>query len=190
MDNTRIKISSIVESQLPIFVRENFPLVKEFLTEYYRSLDVKGGVYNIIQNIDDHIKVDKNSNLVESTFLISNVSLIDNVINVDSTDGFPDTYGLIKIDSEVILYKNKTRTTFEGCVRGFSAITSYRSGLDENFTFENTLSEIHNVGTENNPKTVLNLSILFLKKYFEKTKKQFLPGFEGRKFFEFYLEKK
>ena len=184
MDNTRIKISSIVESQLPIFVRENFPLVKEFLTEYYRSLDVKGGVYNIIQNIDDHIKVDKNSNLVESTFLISNVSLIDNVINVDSTDGFPDTYGLIKIDSEVILYKNKTRTTFEGCVRGFSAITSYRSGLDENFTFENTLSEIHNVGTENNPKTVLNLSILFLKKYFEKTKKQFLPGFEGRKFFE------
>lgn len=184
MDNTRIKISSVVTSQLPNFVRENFPLAEEFLKEYYRSLDYDSGVYDILQNIDKQIKVDKTANLIKSTVLTGDVNFIDKTINVTSTEGFPDTYGLIKIDSEIILYKNKTSTSFENCARGFSAITSYRSGVEENFLFEDTLVNEHFVGTEDNPNKVLNLSILFLEQYYKKTKKQFLPGFEGRKFFE------
>ncbi len=32
----------------------------------------------------------------------------------------------IKIDEEIITYTSKTDTTFNGCVRGFCGITSYR----------------------------------------------------------------
>jgi hypothetical protein len=177
MNNTRIKINSVVENQLPLFVRENFPLVEEFLREYYKSLDLQGGVYDILQNIDEQIKVDNSSNTVESTALEFAVGFLDRTVTVSSTVGFPDYYGLIKIDSEIILYKKKTDTTFEDCVRGFSAISSYTD--DENFIFEDTLTETHSEGS-----IVTNLSVLFLKEFYNKTKKQFLPGFEGRSFYE------
>ena len=35
MSNTRVKIGSIVQNQLPDFVQEEYPLVGEFLKEYY-----------------------------------------------------------------------------------------------------------------------------------------------------------
>ncbi len=36
MNNTRISLNSVIENQLPLFVRENFPLVEEFLRDYYK----------------------------------------------------------------------------------------------------------------------------------------------------------
>ena len=178
MTETRIKISSIVENQLPQFVVEEFPLVSEFLSQYYTSLESQGNVSDIIQNIDQYIKVDRLANLVESTTLLSNVTFFDTTINVTSTIGFPESYGLLLIDSEVITYTSKTSTTFEGCVRGFSGITSYE--IKDELTFSETQSEEHTASTN-----VTNLSILFLKEFFKKIKKQITPGFEDR---ELYFE--
>ena len=175
MNNTRIKISSVIESQLPIFVRENFPLVEEFLGEYYKSLDLQGGVYDILQNIDQYIKVDNSSNTIDSTTLSSSIGYRDNRVTVNSTLGFPDYYGMIKIDNEIILYKTKTETTFEDCVRGFSGISSYESGGSESLLFEDTLASPHNSGV-----SIINLSTIFLREFYKKTKKQFLPGFDDR----------
>ena len=143
MNNTRIKISSVIESQLPIFVRENFPLVEEFLGEYYKSLDLQGGVYDILQNIDQYIKVDNSSNTIDSTTLSSSIGYRDNRVTVNSTLGFPDYYGMIKIDNEIILYKTKTETTFEDCVRGFSGISDYSVGNTEDFIFTSTEIQEH-----------------------------------------------
>jgi hypothetical protein len=179
MENTRIKISSIVESQLPLFVREDYPLVTELLTEYYRSLEFKGSSYDLLQNIDQYVKVNNLSNLVENTTLTSDIDLIDDVIYVDNTEGFPNTYGLIYIDSEIILYKSKTLTSFNECIRGFSGITEFSVGNTEDFSFNATERESHISET-----LVVNLSSLFLKEFFLKTKKQFLPGFDGRELYE------
>jgi hypothetical protein len=104
MENTRVKISSIVESQLPLFVREDYPLVTELLTEYYKSLESKGSSYDIVQNIDSYVKVNNLSNLVENCKLTSNVSFSDTTINVDNTDGFPKSYGLLLINDEMKLF--------------------------------------------------------------------------------------
>ena len=57
MTETRIKISSIVENQLPQFVLEEFPLVSEFLSQYYISLESQGNVSDILQNIDNISKL-------------------------------------------------------------------------------------------------------------------------------------
>jgi hypothetical protein len=175
MSNTRIKINSIVQNQLPDFVREEFPLVQDFLFEYYSSLENQSGTLDLIQNIDQYVKVDSLANLTESTTLLQDLNYFNQSISVESTAGFPDRYGLILIDNEIITYKSKTSTTFEDCVRGFSGITEYGSELN----FQETNSETHTQGT-----TVSNLSILFLKEFFRKLKIQITPGFEDRKFYE------
>lgn len=175
MKNTKVKISSIVESQLPLFVREEYPLVSELLTEYYRSLEFDGSVYDILQNIDQYVKVNNLTNLVESTTLESNVSFTDETVVVASTEGFPSSYGLIYLDNEIILYKSKTSTEFNNCVRGFSGITEFSVGNTEEFLFNSTDASEHNQGT-----SVVNLSSLFLKEFFIKIKKQFVPGFDNR----------
>ena len=139
----RIKISSIVESQLPLFVREEYPLVSELLTEYYKSLESKGSSYDILQNIDQYVKVNNIANLVEKTHLSSDVGFADDIINVDSTKGFPQTYGLIQIDDEIILYKSKTDTSFVDCVRGFSGVTEYSVGNTEDLSFSSSEIQEH-----------------------------------------------
>ena len=173
MTETRIKISSVLNNQLPQFVREEFPLVSEFLSQYYVSLENQGGTSDILQNIDQYVKVDNLTNLIESTTLTSEVTFFDSVINVSSTAGFPDSYGLLLIDSEIITYTSKTSTTFEGCVRGFSGITSY-----DELKFEESDSQQHISGS-----IVNNLSILFLKEFLVKVKKQITPGFETRELY-------
>ena len=158
MRETRIKISSIIQNQLPEFVKEEFPLVSEFLSQYYISLESKGHTSDILQNIDQYIKVDNLTNLIESTELSSNVTFFDTTISVDSTLGFPDSYGLILIDSEIITYTSKTSTSFEGCIRGFNGTTSYE--IKDQLSFSETQAEEHILSTE-----VFNLSILFLKEF-------------------------
>jgi len=178
MQSTRIKISSIVESQLPDFVRTEYPLVEELFKEYYSSLDSVGLPYDILSNIDKYVKVDNVADTVESTILSNDVLDTDDEIEVSSTKGFPKTYGLIKINNEIILYKSKTDTTFLDCSRGFSGITKYSSNNVEDLEFSTSLSANHT-----SEDVVENLSGLILKQFFGKIKKQFLPGFEGRELY-------
>ena len=86
---------------------------------------------------------------------------------------------MIKIGSEVITYTGITSTTFTGCVRGFSGVTSYQgSNTPDELVFEDTDIDQHKSGT-----TVTNLSVLFLKQFFTKVKKQITPGFENRELY-------
>lgn len=175
MEKTRIKISSVVESQLPSYVRDDFPLVSELLTEYYQSLESKGSPLDIIQNIDQYIKTNELYNVVETTTLTNEVNRFDDTISVSTTEGFPKSYGLILVNNEIILYKSKTSTSFIDCSRGFSGITEYSVGNSEDFTFSSSETVNHANGS-----TVKNLSSLFLKEFFNKVKGQFAFGFENR----------
>jgi len=178
MVDTRIKISSVVENQLPAFVREDFPLVGEFLSQYYTSVENQGAVLDILQNIDKYIKVEQLTNLTDSTSTTSSIGFSDDTINVVSTSGFPDSYGIIQIDSEIITYTSKTETAFNGCVRGFSGVTSYQDKNKPDHLVFST-SEIVEHDTDS---LVLNLSVLFLKEFYKKVKRQLVPGFEDREF--------
>jgi hypothetical protein len=180
MLENRIKISSIVENQLPEFVREEYPLVSEFLSQYYFSLESQGNPSDIIQNIDNYVKVDNLTNLIEFTNLTSDISFFDNEIFVESTEGFPNSYGLILIDDEIITYKSKTNTSFTECIRGFSGVTSFNNpNQEDQLVFKETESSEHSTNSKVN-----NLSILFLKEFFTKIKKQITPGLENKDFYE------
>jgi hypothetical protein len=167
----RIPVSSIVDYQLPAFVREEYPLFSEFLKQYYLSDTSE----ILVQNLDKNLDLDVIFNLKSETVLTDNVGFNDTTIFVESTTGFSDLNGLIKIDDEIILYTSKTENSFIGCVRGFSGI----SKIDKQFLeFSETELETHSNGSQ-----VLNLSNLYLQQFALHIKKQISPGFEERNFF-------
>jgi hypothetical protein len=180
MPNKTVKISSIIQNQLPQFVREEFPLAQEFLSQYYSSIENQSLPIDLIENIDAYIKIDNILNVLDSTPLISDISTFDDTIFVDSTYGFPETYGLLQINSEIITYKSKTENSFNECVRGFSGITSYQDPLNsDRLIFSESEASSHISG-----ENVTNLSVLFLKEFLIKIKKQITPGFEGRNLYQ------
>ena len=177
MSDNRIQFSTVVQNQLPSYVREEFPLVADFLSQYYLAQEFKGAPLDLIQNIDQYIKLDKTTNTVDSEYLYADIDIDDTTIQIDllkSTSGtrnFPDSYGLLKIGDEIITYTGKTVNSFTGCVRGFSGIDS----LDNELQFSETEAESHAAGS-----TIENLSDLFLKQFLLKTKVQLVPGLESR----------
>ena len=176
----RVKVSHFIESQIPQFLNEESPLFKEFLEQYAYSQEHKGGVEDLATNISNYKQISafNNETLIPYTALTQFIFAGDDTINVLSTKGWPDVYGLLKIDNEIITYTSKTDTSFVGCVRGFSGIDQIsREDASEFLNFALTDAEEHQPG-----KLVYNLSNLFLQKFFEKFKSEFLPGFENRSF--------
>jgi len=117
MSETRVKVQSIVENQLPNFIAEDSPLLVEFLKQYYVSQEYQSAPADIIQNIDKYLKLEENSSTVEFTYLSEDVESYSTSINVYPgnsatgslfTEGFPDKYGLLLIDNEIITYEYKT----------------------------------------------------------------------------------
>ena len=173
----RVKFQDTVASQLPSFIREDFPLLSEFLEQYYVSQETQGATLDLLQNIDKYVNVDNLTNLVSTAELRSNIdSVVTDIVVEDSTDGFVDRNGLIKIGDEIIMYETKTNTTFQNCHRGFSGISSYTSDVPDRLKFENsTIPEDHSDGD-----VIENLNVLFLQEFFRKLKSQISPGFGNR----------
>jgi len=186
MSETRVKIQSIVENQIPDFLAEESPLLVEFLKQYYISQEYQGASVDLIQNIDTYLKLEKNVLIKEFTYLSADLASTDTRINAGAlgvgglistfTKGFPDKYGLLLIDNEIITYEYKTDFTFENCKRGFSGITSYKKpNVSDELTFKSSVAESHKKEAK-----IYNLSSLFLQEFFAKIKKQFIPGFSER----------
>ena len=174
MSEKRVKLNQIVKSQLPAYVQEEFPLIGQFLTKYYIGQEYQGGPIDLINNIDNYIKLSECGKTTKSTNTTRSAGFSTTTIFVSNTEGFPDNYGLIKINDEVITYESKTDISFVNCSRGFSGITSFSNPSDpENLVFDETSSNDH----ENN-STVENLSVLFLEQFLKKAKNQFLYGFQ------------
>ena len=51
MSEKRIQFSNIVRNQLPAYVREEFPLVAEFLSQYYLAQEFQGYPIDLIKNL-------------------------------------------------------------------------------------------------------------------------------------------
>ena len=118
-DIKRVKISHVIESQIPEFLVQESPLFVKFLDQYYQSQEHQSGLADLANNLPEYRKIGafNNESLVPSTTLTLNAYAGDTSISVTSTTGWPDTYGLLKIDNEIITYTSKTATEFLGCAR-------------------------------------------------------------------------
>jgi len=173
----RVKIQNLIESQIPEFLNEESPLFQEFLSQYYTSQEYTTGLNDLAINLNQYRGIE---NFNAETFynsceLSSNVLSFDGEIFVNNTFGFPSSYGLLKIDTEIITYTGITTNSFTGCVRGFSGI-DVNSDHSE-LVFKSTSIEEHSSGSK-----VFNLNLLFFSEIFKKFKSQYLLGFEDRNF--------
>ena len=176
----RVKVQQIIENQIPEFLISESPKAVDFLKQYYISQEYQGGPIDLTDNLDQYLKLDNLTPevVVGETKLTSDVTITDTTVNVSSTKGFPNEYGLFKIENEVITYTGITTNSFTGCIRGFSGITTYHQDNNPSeLVFSDTTATNHE-----NDATVVNLSALFLKEFYKKTKKLLTPGLENVNF--------
>ena len=178
---TRIKVQDILGNQLPRFIVDESPKTVDFLKQYYISQEHQSGPVDIAENLDQYLNLDTlvSEVIVGVTTLSSDISSTETTITVSGgTKGYPDEYGLLKIDDEIITYTGITSTSFTGCIRGFSGITDYHQDLNqEELVFSSSSSASHSSGS-----SITNLSSLFLKDFYNKFKFTFAPGLEGKDF--------
>ena len=55
---SRVKIQDIISNQLPEFVLDESPKAVDFLKQYYISQEYQGGPVDIVENLDEYLKVD------------------------------------------------------------------------------------------------------------------------------------
>ena len=174
----RVKISQVIENQLPEFVQADNPLFVEFMKQYYVSQEYQGGTVDIGENIDRYTKLQTyvGAALTEYTGLSTDAQSYSTTIYVDTTKGWPEKYGLLKIDDEIITYTGIGTTSFTGCIRGFSGVDALeRNTRPDLLSFKSTVGAAHTGGTK-----VYNLSNLFLQEFFNKLKTTFANGFQNR----------
>tara|TARA_R100000008_G_scaffold86370_1_gene79149 strand:+ start:2735 stop:16369 length:13635 start_codon:yes stop_codon:yes gene_type:complete len=206
MPDNKVKISNILNSLIPDFIGQENPLFKEFLEQYYISEERDYGATNLADNLAEYKKISYLSEietvraqtipapgtsvppqvvvvapyvtLPDESVVPYTVFAFDEVIYTNHTKGFPDSYGLLKIDNEIITYTGKTANSFTGCKRGFSGVSAIeQEGNPEFLTFSDTQAEEHAGGS-----VILNLNFVFLGQFYNKFKDQFLPGVEKRAF--------
>ena len=177
---SKVKIQDVISNQLPEFIKEESPLTVDFLKQYYTSQEYQGGPSDISDNLEQYLNVNNLTPevIVDNSTTVGLTTIGAKTINVTSTKGFPNHYGLLKIDDEIITYTDSTPISFIGCRRGFSGITSYRSDVNqEDLVFSSSSAAEHIASS-----TVQNLSSLFLKEFYKKFKTTFLPGLEETDF--------
>ena len=93
-------LSSLIENQFPQYVRENSQKFLSFLTSYYESLETKFQPLDIVTNLIDYYSIGhyRPNQLIASTKLKESELLVgETEVEVDSTDGFPEKDGYIRI---------------------------------------------------------------------------------------------
>tara|TARA_Y100000004_G_scaffold84113_1_gene94425 strand:+ start:476 stop:14077 length:13602 start_codon:yes stop_codon:yes gene_type:complete len=264
----RVQIQDLVNDHVPQYILEENPKFVDFLRQYYISQEYQGGSADLISNLDQYLKLDnlRPEVIGGTTKTVGITTSGDTTIDIDSIQGFPDKYGLIKIFgkidgsnetiNEIITYKDKEENRISGiCTISEGQTIAYVSGIDESlylgrpvkfktlknsptiieitptyvvlsespvpnyntpgYTATNTyefsltrpkllncirrysgISAYHQItnpeelvfeSTKNieqksyiEGSSVENLSVLFLKEFYQKTKKTFAYGFEGR----------
>ena len=103
---SRSQISLSVAGQFASFVQDNYPTFISFVKHYYKSQELKGYCFDVIQNWSDYYNIDNYGGLVTETKLISALTTTSDAVDVESTRDFPDE-GLLLVDDEIIYYQKR-----------------------------------------------------------------------------------
>jgi hypothetical protein len=105
-ENKVVKIKDIVLNQIPEFILSENSNLAEFLKQYYVSQEFQGSSVDLVENLISYKTVDafNNATLYSNTTLTKDLEFFDDEIFVDSVDGYPNEYGLLKVDDEIITY--------------------------------------------------------------------------------------
>ena len=162
------RISTLIESQLPGFIRNEYENFSKFVEKYYEHLESAGQPLDILSNLDKYNNIDyyEENLLKQSTTLTGNIAADSNTITVSDATSFPEENGYIKIGSEILFYQERTDTQFLMVSRGVSGNTTL-GDLYHSSTFVSTSATPHYTGDV--VQNISNLFLYALVKEFEKT---------------------
>lgn len=173
-------VSSSVQNQFPAFYQDQYPTLVKFLQNYYEFLESNGNPIDLINGLLDITDIDTYAEIDLKASTKEPISITDTEISVIGHVKFPRTDGLIKIDDEVILYKEREYitdefnvykiTVFKGCVRGYTYNDlTYEDGFIPNIKTEPAKHIASSV--------VLNQSFSYLLYFLDKLRQQFLVNY-------------
>ncbi|NHK40146.1 hypothetical protein FJR75_11925, partial [Thermus thermophilus] len=124
MAETR-RISTLIESQLPEFISSDYENFSKIVEKYYEQLELRGQPLDVIQNITKYRDIDfyEKSLLAQGTELAVAVSASDTTIELIDASSFPVENGYIKINDEILFYKERNGNTLSDVSRGVSGNT-------------------------------------------------------------------
>ena len=172
MAETR-RISTLIESQLPEFISSDYENFSKVVEKYYEQLELRGQPLDVIQNITKYRDIDfyEKSLLAQGTELAVAVSASDTTIELVDGSSFPVENGYIKINDEILFYKERSGNTLSDVSRGVSGNTKL-GDLYEESNFVTTLAAGHNSGVR-----VQNISNLFLYAIVKNFESDYLASF-------------
>ena len=167
------RISTLIETQLPAFITDEYELFSKFVQKYYEAQEVQGGTLDVINNIQKYADIDyyEQNILRQSDILGTSISSVDDTIVLQDATSFPKRNGYVRIDDEIIFYASRTDTELRECSRGVSGNTSL-GDLYESSSFTTTVAAAHNAGQK-----VHNISNLFLYALVKNFENQYLGSF-------------
>ena len=167
------RISTLIETQLPAFITDEYELFSKFVQKYYEAQEVQGGTLDVINNLQKYADIDfyEKNILKQHDSLTATITDSDTTITVTDAQSFPKKNGYIRIDDEIIFYATRTDTEFQDCSRGVSGNTSL-GDLYEASNFTSTDAAPHNAGQK-----VFNVSNLFLYALVKNFENQYLGSF-------------
>ena len=167
------RISTLIETQLPAFISDEYELFSKFVQKYYEAQEVQGGTLDVINNLQKYADIDfyEENLLKQNDILSTSVSDSDTTLVLQDATSFPKKNGYVRIDDEIIFYATRTNTELRECSRGVSGNTSL-GDLYEASTFTSTTAAAHNSGQK-----VHNISNLFLYAFVKNFENQYLGSF-------------
>ena len=165
--------SSQVQSALPQYIAEQYPKFVFFMQRALASSERQGFAQDLLQNLLKYRDFDFYKKPIVET------GVLDTYITADETEslklmdsyGFPETNGIILIDTEIILYDRKEGDLLTGLVRGSSGTKVLGNFIKDPVDKIATKPEEHIKGA-----TVTNLSVLFLSAILKTIHQTYTPG--------------
>ena len=167
------KLSSLIESQLPGFIINEYDNFSKFIEKYYEQQESVGQPVDIITNLNKYTDIDtyEKNLLQQETSLVANINADASTLTVLDADSFPKENGYIKIGEEILFYQSRSGNTLQQVSRGVSGNTTLGDLYNES-RFVTTSAAPHYTGD-----VVYNISNLFLYALVKEFEKTYLSSF-------------
>jgi len=108
------RISTLIESQLPGFIANEYENFSKFVEKYYEHLESAGQPLDILSNLDKYNNIDyyEENLLKQSTTLSASIAADATSLTVADASSFPEENGYIKIGNEILFIKKELILSF------------------------------------------------------------------------------
>lgn len=171
INRDKVTKSSQVDTFLPLHIRETYKTFIDFMITASEADERVGFSQDLLQNLLEYRNFDTYQNgVIKSNVLKVEIEDDSDEIILEDGFGFPETDGIVYIDDEIILFRERNDNVLSGLLRGASGTIKLPT-LKQAGVTKDTEADKHNKGA-----VVKNLSVLFMSAMLETIHESFAHG--------------